>query len=317
MSTLYLEYWLEDEDFYFSVWDDATLEDTYAIEGDASSILALFDTVYTILNDREVHRTKALESALNELSEYLIEPLADILGQYDLIRLVVPEDLLRCPFDLLIHNGLPLFVNYKICYQLVRGGVNDEPSIALESGLLISDPENDPDNVCVQLAEFFDEGEYVEISEANLDLIEENADALDVLVISATGTIDEDGNGTIDINGEEFGSDEMGQLEQWLIVIDSAMQGVNVELLQAFQEQSNSEYYFAPIFNNDAGDATTRALQAFFTQLSKHQDPIRAAFITRKNLLAHYSNDEELGLIGSLAKAAAFRLYERADSSDE
>jgi hypothetical protein len=109
----------------------------------------------------------------------------------------------------------------------------------------------------------------------------------------------------------------IGKLEAWIVYFDSCQQGSNMEYLQAFQNESDVQFYLAPIISNDAGDSSTKTMIWFFTAVLEHGNSIKALFETRKRLFEFYTMKKKLNLIESLNKAFAFRIYEFVDSEDE
>lgn len=312
MSTLYIRYWVEDEDFYFSATDHDEFDETFVVEGEASAIDDLFTKVYTIINDRKSNRESTLLKSLATLSEYFIEPIADQIEASDFIRFLVPGSLIRYPFDLLVFNEDFLFLQRKIAFQVAEGAVNDEPELELSSAFFSADLTADPEEACYSLIEKFDEYRYVSNEKSSIELYEEYAPESHVIVISAHGEVDDDNDGYIEINGENLTEEHIAQGNQWILYLDSCQQGINMSFLTAFQEESQTEFYVAPITSNDAGDSSTKTMQWFFEQVLKHGDPFKALEYTRKRLYKHYSKTEELDLVETLAKAAVFRVYERA-----
>ncbi len=80
--------------------------------------------------------------------------------------------------------------------------------------------------------------------------------------------------------------------------------------LEAFQADSEIQFYLGPIISNDAGDSSTRTMIWFFEGVLVHGNPIQALFDTRTRLFMFYAEEQKLNLITSLNKAFAFRLYE-------
>ena len=313
MSTLLLEFWTEKNDFciYAEADDD---EKEITLEGQAHEIVAHFNTIYAILEEKKEHQAKVLEAALHLLSERLLTPFVDQLKKCDLVRFVVYEDLARCAFDLLYFEGAYLFLQRRVCYQVDEGAGTDKPTIEFGRALLIADLTADPEQACREVAKLFSKAEYAEVQDANLNMIKQAADEVDVLVISAHGEIDEANQGALYLNDETLGAKLVGKLEAWVIYFDACQQGANMAYLQALQDESDAQYYLGPIISNDAGDSSTKTMVWFFTAVKGHKDPIRGLFETRQKLYTYYREQKKLSLITSLNKAFAFRLYEFVDS---
>lgn len=313
MSTLWLELWTEQDDFCIYAEADA-YEQELTFAGQARAIIAQFETIYTILEDTQTTKVKELEAAIQLLSERLLAPFAEQLRRCDLVRFVVYEDLIRCAFDLLLFDGRYLFLQRPICYQVAEGEGEDQPEIELGSALLIADLTADPEQACREVARLFPDAQYAEVSAAALGMIKAAADQVDVLVISAHGEVDADSEGALSLNDEELSAKLIEQTEAWVVYFDACQQGVNMAYLQAFQAESDTQYYLAPIISNDAGDSSTKTMVWFFTGVSDHKDPIRGLSETRKRLYEHYRVKQELNLVTSLNKAFPFRLYEFVES---
>lgn len=316
MSTLRLEYWTEDNDFYiYAEADDFEKEITLADQ--AEEIISQFDMIYEILEEKKEGKEQKLRQSIETLSAQLITPFAKQIQKCSLVRFVVYEDLIRGAFDLLLYDNSPLFLQRQICYQIAEGEGDDEPQIELTSALLIADLTADPEEACRQVAELIPESEYARMEDADLDMIKEAADQVDVLVVSAHGEIDEENSGSVTLNDKEINPKLIGKLEQWIVYFDSCQQGANMDYLQAFQENSDVQFYLAPIISNDAGDSSTLTMLWFFTAVREHGNPMRALYETRKRLFEFYTATRKLDLITSLNKAFAFRLYEFAESTTD
>lgn len=315
MSTLLLEFWTEDNDFHiYAEADDFEKEITLADQ--AEEIVSHFDTIYEILEEKKEGKEQKLRQSIEILSQQLITPFAKQIQKCSLVRFVVYEDLIRCAFDLLSYDSSPLFLQREICYQVAEGEGEDIPKIELTSALLIADLTADPEEACRQVAELIPESEYAKMQDADLNMIKQAADQVDVLVVSAHGEIDEDNSGGVTINDETIGPKLIGKLEAWIVYFDSCQQGANIDYIQTFQDESDIQFYLAPIISNDAGDSSTFTMLWFFTAVLEHGNPILALHETRKRLFEFYRAKKKLSLITSLNKAFAFRLYEFVDSAD-
>jgi hypothetical protein len=316
MGTFWLEFWTEQDDFCIYAEADA-YEKELTLEGQAKAIMAQFATIYDILEDKRKAQAEALETAIQMLSERLIAPFADQIRACDLVRLVAYEDVIRCAFDLLLFDGRYLFLQRPVCYQLDEGACAEQPEIELGSALLIADLTADPEQACREVATLIPDAEYHEVGDAKLGMIEAAAAEVDALVISAHGDLDAKNMGALYLKDDAALRPALiEQMEAWVVYFDSCQQGVNVAYLQAFQEESDTQYYLAPIISNDAGDSSTKTLVWFFTGVLGHKNPIRGLFETRKRLYEHYRVEKQLDLVTSLNKAFPFRLYEFVESEE-
>ncbi len=311
MATLLLEFWTEGNDFFiYAEMDD--YEKELVLEGKAKSIITNLEAIYEILEETQEHRETKLENSIETLSQQLIAPFAQALTRCQLVRFVVSKELIRYPFDLLLFEEKPLFLQRSICYQIEEGEGEgeDNPEIEIKSALLIADLTADPEEACKTVSKLIPESKYKKMEDSNLSLIKDAADKIDVLVVSAHGDLDENNSGGISINDETISSKLIAKLEAWIVYFDSCQQGSNLDFLQTFQEKSDTQFYLAPIISNDAGDSSTKTMIWFFKAVLQHGNPIQALFETRKRLFDFYAFEEELSTIASFNKAFAFRIYE-------
>lgn len=314
MSTLLLELWTEANDFYLYMEREEE-EKEWVFKGQAEEIITYLDTIYDILEEKADEEAQ-LQEAIQALSQLLITPLTADLQQCSLVRLLVYEDLNYGAFDLLHWAGKPLFLQRPVCYQVAEGYGEDSPKIECETALLIADLTADPEEGCLGVSQLISQAQYAEMPQADLGMIEKAAGEIDLLVISAHGEVDDDSYGEMTLNEETIAPELLAQLEAWLVYFDSCQQGINLGYLEAFQEESDVQFYLAPIISNDAGDSSTKTLLWFFTALLEHKNPIQALFTTRQRLFDYYLKQEKLDLVTTLNKAFPFRLYEFVDNNE-
>lgn len=313
MSTFWLEFWTEEDDFcIYAEADDYEKEIT--LTGQAQTIVAHFDTIYDILQELKTGKADDLTVSLHFLSERLLTPFASQLQKCSHVRFVVYEDLIRCAFDLLLFQGRYLFLQRSVCYQVDEGYGDEEPQIELGSALLIADLTADPEEACRQVARLIPDAEYAKMEDADFGMIKAAASEVDAVVISAHGELEEGNYGALYLNEEELSAKLVGKLEAWVVYFDSCQQGVNMAYLDAFQEESDIQFYLAPIISNDAGDSSTKTMVWFFTDLRQHLNPVCALFATRQRLFEFYDQEQKLNLVTTLNKAFPFRLYEFVES---
>lgn len=209
-----------------------------------------------------------------------------------------------------------MFLQRRICYQVEEDKGEDAPAIELKSALVIADLTADPEKACWQVSRLIPESKYAEVKDANARMIKEAADQVDALIISAHGELEKDNSGAVYINDDSLSAKLTAKLEAWVVYFDACQPGANIEYLQAFQDESDTQFYLAPIISNAAGDSSTKTLVGFFTAVREHRDPIRALFETRKRLFEYYQG-KKLNLVTTLNKAFPFRLYEFVDSQDQ
>ena len=314
MSTLTLEFWTEQNDFcmYAEFGND---EKEVKLTGRAKDIVAKFNAIYAILQDCE-NKPDALMAALKPLSDCIIAPFVDYIQRCSLVRFIVYEDLVRGAFDLLLFENRHLFLQRAVCYQVDEGEGEDAPQIKLESGLMIADLTADPEEACREVSKLIPDSEYSKMEDADADTVKDAADDVDVVVISAHGDLDAKNHGGFWLNDTLINPKVMSKLEAWIVYVDSCQQGVNMSYLQALQDDSDIQYYLAPIISNDAGDSSTKTMVGFFKGVVAHGNPIQALFDTRKRLFDLYTNEQKLKAVTVLNKAFPFRLYEMVDGAD-
>jgi hypothetical protein len=310
MSTLYLEYWTEGDDFCIAAWDEEEFEEELTLEGQSSVLLNHIATLYNILEEKQTERLQEFDKSLGYLSERLLQPFAKQIDTHSFIRFIVFEDLIHAPLDLLLHRGQYLFLQRTVCYQIDEGLVDDEPEVEIGSALLLADLSADPERACAQVAERIDGSVYAEQEDARVELLEEYSADVDLIVISAHGTLTDENEGFITLNDENISTEQLESFSTWLVYFDSCQQGINIDYLATFQYESDVEYYLAPIISNDAGDSSTKTMLWFTDKLMASQNPFQALFETRQSLFNYYTNEEQLDPITVLNKAFAFRLYE-------
>lgn len=308
MGILYCYPERDGKDFYLGFWHDVDEhEDEKTWPNQGAAIAKRFLSLYEILEEKETARAAEFRQHIGALSETLVTPFADLLRQASELRFVLPEDLVWWPFDLLVLDGQPLFLRVPVSYVLDDEVPVFKGPVKLATGLIIADLSADPEQACKAIHETLPKTDYLRIEQASNDSITD-ADAMDLLLISAHGSLEADNSGEIDINGDSLTADELGEIETALVYFDSCGMGSNWDYLQTFYDEGSTRYYLAPITSNDAGDSSTYTMNWFFTGIQKGQTPEVALFETRKRLFAHYTK-KKLDQVVVLNKAFPFRLY--------
>lgn len=311
MPVLYFYPELDDEDFYVgvSLEDD---EDERTIEGEASAIVERFEAIYHALESQDRRAANALPEHVRALSAALIEPFAALFRRATSVRVVLPEELAQCAFDLLELDGKPLFLTLPVSYVLDDDVDEYEEREQLRTGLILADLTADPEKACEAVHRKLPQTKYYEMDEDSYDHVD-SLEACDLLLVSGHGSLEDDGSGELALYDEDEEScitdEEIAELETTLVYFDSCQMGVNWDFIGTFYEEGSSRYYVAPIISNDAGDSSTKTMDWFFSGVSQHGDMARALFDARTKLHAHYSR-EGLSPITVLNKSFAFRLYE-------
>ncbi|MCP5496482.1 MAG: hypothetical protein H7A23_18200 [Leptospiraceae bacterium] len=268
-----------------------------------------FQFVYDCLEDLETKKADEFSKSIQYLSEKIIQPIKDLLEEVDHICFFIDTDFVCHAYDLLEANGKPLFLTHAITYTITDFEIDEDAEIEIEDGLIVSDKTCDPEKACKILHAKLTNCEYYEMEDISVEEIEEEADDVSLLLISAHGELDDDNSGEITINDESLTDDELENIDCTIVYFDSCQMGVNVDFLEVFSEEETTQYYMAPIISNDAGDSSTNTILWFFENLEKAKNPTKSLFATKKKLYQHYS-EKKLDKITILNKAFPFRLYE-------
>jgi hypothetical protein len=185
MSTLYINYWTEDDDFCMMVWDEDELDEEVTLTGQSPVLLQHMTTLYTILEEKQTERLHEFNRSLAFLSERLLKPFAQQIDTHTLIRITVTTDLIKAPFDLLLHRDQHLFLQRPVCYQIDIGLVDNEPEFQIESALVLADLSADPERACAEVAESIHGSFYAEGEDAIVAMLEEYGQDVDMIVVSA------------------------------------------------------------------------------------------------------------------------------------
>lgn len=308
MSLLYCYPERDGKDFYLGLWlDGDDSEDERTWEHQAAAIARRFSAIYEILEEKQTRRGDEFRDHVRELSQMLVAPFASLFRRASGLRFVLPEDLVRWPFDLLELDGQPLFLRVPVSYVL-----DDEVPVfpgppPLGTGLVIADLTADPEEACKAVHGSLPRSEYLLIGQASNASVTD-ADAMDLLLISAHGTLEEDNSGEIDLNGDSLTADELAEIETTLVYFDSCGMGSNWDYVQTFYDEGGTRYYLAPMTSNDAGDSSTHTMIGFFKGLRNRQTPEVSLFETRQHLYSLYTR-KKLDPVVVLNKAFPFRLY--------
>lgn len=312
MSVLYFYPELDGDDFYIGTCLGEDEEDERTLEGEAPQILERFRAIYNALETQDRRPANALPEHVAALSAALIEPFAGQLRNATSLRIVVPEELVQCAFDLLELDGKPLFLTLPVSYVLDDDVDEYEEREQLRTGLILADLTADPEKACEAVHRKLPQTEYFEMDEDSYEHLE-NLEACDLLLISGHGSLEDDGTGELALYDEDEEScvtdEEIAELETTLVYFDSCQMGVNWSFIETFYEEGSSRYYVAPVISNDAGDSSTRTMDWFFYGVLQHGNVAKALFDARSKLFAHYSR-AGLSPITVLNKSFAFRLYE-------
>lgn len=308
MSILYCYPERDGSDFYLGFWHDADdAEDEKTWSDQAAVIAKRFGAIYQILEDKQTQRGAELREHVRVLSDLLLTPFAPLFREASELRFVLPEDLVRWPFDLLELDGQALFLRAPVSYVLDDEVPVFRRPLQLASGVIIADLSADPEEACKAIHERLPRSRYLRVEQASNESVTD-ADTMDLLLISAHGSLEDDNSGEIDLNGDSLTSDELAEIETALVYFDSCGMGANWDYLETFYDEGSTRYYLAPIISNDAGDSSTNTMIWFFSGVQQGQTPEVSLFETRRRLHAHYLK-KKLDPVVVLNKSFPFRLY--------
>jgi hypothetical protein len=248
-----------------------------------------------------------LAQTLSELGEQILVPFAEEIDGATVLNIEIPPDLIKFSIDALQLGGEPLYIRKPLVYTL--GQTATKPALALApsaSGILISDRTSDPERAVFRVREFFARSVLVEADEVDGIKLQRYS-PVDFAVISVHGRV---GYNEADVmalpSKEELSPELIGSLRPRLVYLDSCNLGLSLRYLRALQI-AGVRYVLAPILSNEAGNSSTRTIEAFFRELSLGNDPIAALHSAKRQLYAHYKSDD---LRAVLWRAFPFRIYE-------
>jgi hypothetical protein len=251
-------------------------------------------------------RADELQRVLKQEGDKLFGPFSGEIRAARRIRFQVAPALLGVPFDALIFDGKPLFVQKPILYSF-GPDVGFPATVPKRSwaGLLASDQTADPQRAVFSISNVFLNSKKLDIAEVHPTELSE-AHKLDFVAISAHGHVRPDDDDYIELKqGEKLTPSVIGALKPALVYFDSCNLGVSVHFLEALK-QSGITYVLAPILSNEAGNSSTETIDAVFHELGRGANPVAALFRARKKLYEHY-HEQKLELL--LWKAFPFRVY--------
>lgn len=277
------------------------------LTGKKAAVLKQFDSIYTIIENKNTKQVKQLNAAVAELSQLLVEPAAGLIQKTDTINFIIDKALVRCAFDLLEIKGKPLYLTHRITYSAF-GYRAKNPGLKVQSGYFVADASTDPEDGFKKASALFKGSLWESVENSSLGEIGREGN-YNVLAISGHGGLDASNSGSIGINDEELDSDTMENIDVALAYLDSCQQGANWDFVETFHTEKNASFMLAPITSNDAGDSSTLTVVWFFENLKKSQDVADALFKTRTRLYSHYKK-AGLDPVTIVNKAFCFRLYE-------
>lgn len=241
------------------------------------------------------------------LGQQILLPLDSLIEQCQAINFIIPQNCLRCPFDILQHGKLPLFLQKPVIYSFSK--VNSSLKFSEDwSALVISDQTADPENGAAFVQDILANSVYYDIQDLTLEKLS-LIPPKDLVLISAHGSIYSNlshQQDHIDLNQDSILPTHLSRLSPKLIYLDSCQLGVSYEFIQSLKN-AKTQYYIAPILSNEAGNSSTRTIQLFFKFLKAGFSPTLALFHTRTQLYQHFQKMDGYTLL--MWRAFPFRVY--------
>jgi hypothetical protein len=278
----------------------------YQLSQKADDIINQLEKLY--LDLESTHSSKfAIIDKIQLLGQQILLPLDPLIEQCQAINFIIPQNCIRCPFDILHHRKLPLFLQKPVIYSFSQ--VNSSFDFSGDwSALIISDRTADPENAAAFVQDILVNSVYYNIQDLTLEKLS-LITPKDLLFISAHGSIysnlshEQD---HIDFNQESILPTHLSRLSPKLIYLDSCQLGVSYKFIQSLKS-ANTQYYIAPILSNEAGNSSTRTIQLFFKFLKDGFCPALALFYTRTQLYRHFQKTDGYTLL--MWRAFPFRAY--------
>lgn len=277
------------------------------LTGKKSAVIKQFDTIYTIIENKNTKQAKQLTAAVAELSKSLVEPASALIRKTDAINFIIDKALVRGAFDLLEVGGKPLYLTHRITYSAF-GYRSQNPHLRVQGGYFVADASTDPEDGFKKASALFPGATWESVENSSLSEIGREG-TYNILAISGHGDLDASNSGSIGINDEALDSDTMENIDVALAYLDSCQQGANWDFVETFHTEKTSTFMVAPITSNDAGDSSTLTVVWFFENLKKSGDAAESLFKTRVKLYNHYKK-AGLDPVTIINKAFCFRLYE-------
>ena len=179
------------------------------------------------------------------------------------------------------------------------------------AGLIVRDPETDPENGAGEAQRLFPASDLLHIEQADPRMFA-HAD-YDFLLISAYGSVtpswgsapaDEDD--VIELGERDMEADALDGSRFKLVYLDSSQLGISESFI-ASARRNGVRHFLAPLINNEAGNSSTLMIRYFFGGLSQGRSPMDALFQTRRGI--HQEFQGKAGRTERLYYAYPFRLY--------
>lgn len=287
----------------------------YSIGESFSDFEDICNKVYNLLDSRIVSKD-LIEPFIGGLEYRFFDPIRTFLKASSQVEFIVPNELIRFPFDLLHFHGLPIFLQKPVQFRLEEKSMSKLQFSKNWSAVIVSDKTADPERGTLHLTKILSSYRFYDIDELNLTRLN-SMNCADVLLMSAHGKISFDKNDHVMLGRELIRPHHLSHLAAKLVYLDSCKLGTSERFLRSFKK-AGTRYYLAPIVSNEAGNSSTRTIRLFFNALKQGFSPSVSLFRTRVKLFNYFlSNDTPVKLLADLMNAGIKKSYELVYSRRE
>ncbi len=306
---------------------DATAQ-TISPERSASLLSKEFRRVYDMLEAH--HRLDArFDARMAILSYELFGPLLPGLRKAPCVIFQIEPTSMHFALDLLPLDGVPLFVQKPVAFSFADAGgvtrIQGEPAAVQPAaagtpaaglgpqsrGLILRDPETDPDDGTGDVQKLFPGSSFQIISSATPDIFARSR--YDFLLISGEGVVsptwgkpEKDENDAIGLGEDDMYPQDLHGAAFKLIYLDASQLALSKAFIDAARH-SGARHYLAPIISNEAGHSSTLTLRYFFGGLNQGMAPIDALYQTRRQIYKEFEG--RVNRTEQIYYAYPFRLY--------
>lgn len=300
--TLYVHPFVEEDGLVV----EARLGDEEAFFQIAAPPKVVREELEKVSSGQETGEYAVFEAALKSYGAAFFDPLAELLAEATEVQFVLAgEELLTFPFDLLHFGDRPLFLQKPVSYGFDEVEKRPCEFDGFTKNLLVSDVTADPERAVETVREMLPDATYFDIADADPATFAALA-PLDLVLVSAHGDVSPGRTDSMRCGRGRLRPECLEGLSPRLVYFDSCSLGVSFEFIETFLDQG-VQFYAGPIFSNEAGNSSTKTMVLFFQALRRYDDPVHAMFLTRRQLHAHFA-DEESPLV-NLFRSFPFRVY--------
>ncbi|NIP28611.1 MAG: hypothetical protein GWN67_28130 [Phycisphaerae bacterium] len=269
---------------------------------------AKLEYLYKILKGKksEKERYGDVNDLLSDLGESIYGPIENFLNSASEINLIIKEELIKYPLDLLRYKGHQLFLIKPVFYSFQKSEPHQLQISPDWTGFIASDVTADPERGCLLVKAMFPTSRYFDVWAISPKDIEK-MENLDFILISTHGQISDMGNDVMRLGDEEIVPKNFSGKKQELVYFDSCNLGVSIEFIEVFRS-NGTFYYLGPITGNQAGDSSTKTINFFFQALFEGSTPPAALFETRKQLYEIFNSQDDFYEL--MLRVFPFRLYQ-------